>query len=1072
MSMPGRLVEMESQYAPNSPGLKRDRSTQQDEGPERKKQVLEGQNGFLSNGISHPGDEREVAPKLEDISDSYIPFGTLLQRMAQQTYFDLEQTIDAMADVQISEPVTNGLGTQPLTDTSSASVDKKIRMMNFAQTHKDRYIKAWVLSQWGQNIKDIDRTIQLSMWIRQQDESTHLAADGIINLKHNMIAAKMPNPNIEGALQVLSTGKAPWMPDLGYLPPTPLSAPKILQTLHDMNFTLSARLNLAEELPPLFNNYTIANGRATFVVPGEFEVDLATVDEDPASPFYFIDIRLLFSPATSTTSDRLRTQLEGKVNDVLATGGLQACYDFLHGFVLTHKLSILYSQALEMSRGRWVDNISVQMVHRSVVIQYWKKQRSGSNWIELGIVSGKDKKRTSGHDVANSRISCRWFRRGQEVRDHGLSFDLENLSVEKVLDQIVATHATGKLTNLSESLGALSRGSHNFDRNLETSTAEASRCSLRLILRPSSTILAVGYEPVTGNISLSPRTSNTSNTEQSINEDSTIDVGQVIRSLLCRELQSLVVRHAQSLGWKMIRPVNQQNLRAIFQEDSIRRVILQDPRWGPGWAIAASIDLSGMRWWIVRISQGADGPVVTEASILLIAPSDSIDRNMLSSIEIHAIAEIGFSSLMEQLRAQNIAFDQQHTQNQPTSLSTSAPRLLNAADQDARNRGTLWCNELIILTHHGLQDAGRDPSSIVHILSGSLTRNATTKFLPYITRKATEESGISFDGNGTFEIMVETDLGQPILHPLRTRLRTLERLFSSVDIVLRNHFTILKASPKTVSFVYSEIPKLTAIVDLPPLNTEGVVQAQLHLSASTADNAESTNPHMRIHGHLQQTLNDSSSLTGLSTHVANRGFVSLCWQLRFTLPALRVLRELEAVDPYARLLVHCRDGSSYGLEYRLSPSYSIRFSVIARRRNDKMYWHVTEVADKRKPLQGAQESAVGQRLVPQVRTELNDLWKAQGKGWTGLRNGAYSESHGITELLSKVDGIMRRAEVEDAPRHEEPQPVQQQQQPQQPQQQTKANVAAQQKQIKSTNKPQNKPQRGNQPNPADVVVLD
>ncbi|GAB7346167.1 hypothetical protein MBLNU457_4909t2 [Dothideomycetes sp. NU457] len=1062
---------MESQYAPGSPGLKRDRSIHQDEGPERKKQMLEGQNGHLSNGVSHSGDERAVAPKLEDISDSYIPFGTLLQRMAQQTYFDLEQTIDAMADVQISEPVTNGLGTQHLTDTSSASVDKKIRMMNFAQTHKDRYIKAWVLSQWGQNIKDIDKTIQLSMWTRQQDEATHLAADGIINLKHNMVAAKMPNPNIEGALQILSTGKAPWMPDLGYLPPKPLSAPKLLQTLRDMNFTLSARLNLAEELPPLFNAYTIANGRATFVVPGEFEVDLATVDEDPASPFYFIDIRLLFSPATSTTSDRLRTQLEGKVNEVLASGGLQACYDFLHGFVLTHKLNILYSQALEMSRGRWIDNISVQMVHRSVVVQYWKKQRSGRNWIELGIVSGKDKKQPSGQSVANSRISCRWFRRGQEVRDYELSLDLQNLSMEKVLDRIVATHATGKLNNLSESLGAMSRGTHTFDRSLQTSDAEASRCSLRLTLRPSSTVFAVGYEPATGNISLSPRTPNTYSTEQSINEDTAIDVAQVIRSLLCREVQSQVVRHAQSLGWQMIRAANQQSFRNIFQEDSIRRVILQDSRWGPGWALAASIDLSGMKWWVVRMSQGADGPVVTEASTLTTATFDSIQRDMLSSIEKHAIAEIGFSSLMEQLRAQNIAFDQRHGQDQLKSLSTSVRRLLKSRDHDAGNGGTSWCNELITLIHHSLQDGGGDRSSIAHILSGSLTRNATTRLLPYITRKATEECGISFDGNGRFEIMVETSLGQAILHPLRTRLRTLERLFSSVDIVLRNHFTVLKVSPERVSFAYSETPKLIAKVDLPTSDNEGAVQAQLQLSVGEADKkAESVNPHMRIHDYLQQTLNDSSSSTEFTTDVANKGFMSLCWQLRFTLPALRAFRELEAADPYARLLVHCRDGGSYGLEYRLSPSFSLRFSVMARRRNDKMYWHITEVAEKRKASQGAQDPAVGQRLVPEARTELNDLWKAQGKGWTGLRNGAYSESYGITELLSKVDEIVRRANIEDAPRQEDPQQAQQQQQKQNQQQQQppKGNVATQQKQVK----PQNKSHRGNQPNPADVVVLD
>ena len=1077
MSMPGRLVDMESQYAPGSPGLKRDRSIQEDEGPERKKQVLGDQDSRLSNGVSHANGDGEQAPKLEDISESYIPFGTLLQRMAQQTYFDLEQTIDAMADVQISEPATNGLGPQPMTDTSSGSVDKKLRMMNFAQTQKDRYIKAWVLSQWSQNIKAMDRTIQLSLWIRQQDEATHLAADGIINLKHNMVAAKMPNPNIEGALQVLSTGKAPWMPDMGYLPPKPLSAPRLLQTLRDMNFTLSSRLNLAEELPSLFNNYTIANGRATFVVPGEFEVDLATVDEDPASPFYFIDIRLLFSPATSTTSDRLRTQLEGKVNDVLATGGLQACYDFLHGFVLTHKLNILYSQALEMSRGKWVDNISIQMVHRSVIIQYWKKQKNGRNWVELGIVSGKNKKRAPGTTGDNSHISCRWFRRGQEVQDHGLSFDLQNLSMEKILDQVIATHATGKLNTLSEGLGALSHESPSFGRTLDTFNAEASRCSLQLVLKPLGTVFAIGYEPVTGSISLSPRTPNTFKAEQAINADPSVDTALAIRSLLCREIQSHIVKHAQSLGWTTPRLATQANLRFVFPDGSVRRVILQDPRWGSQWGIAASIDLFGVKWWILRLSQGADGPFVADANILSPIPFDHVDQHTLSAIAENAITEIGLSSLMDQMGEQNIPFSLQHGHGQLDSISISARSLLGATRQSSKTNDTLWCNELVSVTHHGLRGDTDEDAKVMNVLGGSLTKNAMTKFLPHVTRRATEECGIAFDMNGSFEIAVETRLGQPILQPVRTRLRILEKLFSTINVALENRFNILKASPGTVSFAYSKSPKLVATVELPALSSGDFVQARLRFSAHHTDNTDIINPHERIHGHLERTLNDPVSAQGSSYVMPNQGFIALCWQLRFTLSALLSFSKLEKADPYARFLVHCRDGGAYGLEYRLSPSHTTRFSVLARRRNQKLYWHIKEVADDRVRSQGAQEATNNQRLVSEARTELNNLWKGQGKGWTGLRNGAYAESFGITELLGKIDGIVRGAKLEDALLVEEQKPMQQQQQQPQPQKAPTAppqqqQQQQQQKQVKAANRPQNKPQRGNQPNPADVVVLD
>ena len=300
---------------------------------------------------------------------------------------------------------------------------------------------------------------------------------------------------------------------------------------------------------------------------------------------------------------------------------------------------------------------------------------------------------------------------------------------------------------------------------------------------------------------------------------------------------------------------------------------------------------------------------------------------MLSSIAEHAVAMIGLSSLMDQMGEMNIPFNLQHVHNQLSLLSMSAHRLLDATKQSFKNEGALWCNELVTLTHHGLEGDSGDNAKVVHVLGGSLTKSAMTRFLPHITRRATEDCGITFDANGSFEIVVETHLGQSILQPVRQRLRVLEKLFGAINIALNNHFHILKASPEQVSFAYLESPKLVATVELPALSSGDIMNARLGLSVQHTEKKDIINPHSRIHDYLERTLNDATPSHGSSHVTANQGFVALCWQLRFTLPALHVFSDLEKSDPYARFVIHCRDGGAYGLEYRLSPTHTTRFSL-------------------------------------------------------------------------------------------------------------------------------------------------
>lgn len=159
-------------------------------------------------------------PQLDDFSDSYVAIKVLYPRVAQQCYSDLGEQIDFLAEAAPAQqpPIINGALNRPGqhagNEATAIALEKKQRWMAWAQEQKDRFIKLSVLTDWARNMPQMNRLIQLRMWLQQQDAAGSAMADAIVQLKQNTINAKLPNPNIQGALELLSTSKAPWMPDV------------------------------------------------------------------------------------------------------------------------------------------------------------------------------------------------------------------------------------------------------------------------------------------------------------------------------------------------------------------------------------------------------------------------------------------------------------------------------------------------------------------------------------------------------------------------------------------------------------------------------------------------------------------------------------------------------------------------------------------------------------------------------------------------------------------------------------------------------------------------------------------
>ena len=182
--------------------------------------------GATDSQISMAPETRErrgqLPPEIEHITFGYLPLSTLIIRLVQETYNGLNEVINEMSDLQVSqsthnlsashlEPHINGNGT---IHNSQANVQKKLRILNFAQDRRAQFIKILVLSQWSRQADAISKVIDLKVWLDGQKRIHDEASVWMGELKRILAPLKMSNPDLKTALEALSLGKASWLPDV------------------------------------------------------------------------------------------------------------------------------------------------------------------------------------------------------------------------------------------------------------------------------------------------------------------------------------------------------------------------------------------------------------------------------------------------------------------------------------------------------------------------------------------------------------------------------------------------------------------------------------------------------------------------------------------------------------------------------------------------------------------------------------------------------------------------------------------------------------------------------------------
>jgi mediator of RNA polymerase II transcription subunit 14 len=164
----------------------------------------------------------ELPPEILHMTQGYMPLSTLITRFAQKTHNDLSAKILELAQMPLPASAVNGNVSHAQTDDNSAeNINKKYRLLEFAQNAHADWAKAYVLTSWSRNSEEVGKLIDLKWNLDQQALVYYQAIHHMAAVKLDLggrstevPGAGVPNPDLKTALQVLSTGKAPWMPEV------------------------------------------------------------------------------------------------------------------------------------------------------------------------------------------------------------------------------------------------------------------------------------------------------------------------------------------------------------------------------------------------------------------------------------------------------------------------------------------------------------------------------------------------------------------------------------------------------------------------------------------------------------------------------------------------------------------------------------------------------------------------------------------------------------------------------------------------------------------------------------------
>ncbi|KAI1433759.1 mediator complex subunit MED14 [Xylaria sp. CBS 124048] len=997
----------------------------------------------------------DLPDEIQHITTGLVPLGLLLSRLAQQTHNQLADEIMALAKMPIPSSATNGISTSvdaSLDDNSPENLNKKTRLLKFVQERHGEWVKALVIANWSRKAEPVSKLIDLWQHMVATRKIYQDALESMITVKRSLVSARLPNPDLRSALHVLATGQAPWMPELNYIEPPQMTPEEQLRWIENLNTLLSIRLNLDDydSIPEQFQEYEIESGRVTFKVPGEFEVDLSIVDEDPESQFWFVDFRFAFEPAPGELSHHLRNFLEFKVNEALKKDGLRGCYNFLHEYILTHKITEYVRQAVELSKGRWAHMLEVERLRRAMAIHYWSGRQpldGPQSYIIIGVSSGK----RTGSTVSQSRpshLALRWFRDGIEVKDIEFTLDNDTISTEALLNRVIGKHVGHILKTFFDSLkpqGRFARHEASLRLNIVDNNPGESALTMQL---SHERHLNIKVAPITGTFLAIPQSRGNFDLQYQLNKEFRRPIAEQVALLerfRCHYIEDELGRCAKTMGWSVCNPhpVKYEETKQFLGAKASCYLIWLKRRGLPdNWHVMVGQSLSEEQWWLTEVVKRSGTNKITTYARIPLSPgvprySDAFFTE-LTFISSAIISQIGILGAMHKERIKwgvrdwinpmlppnmkvpsihvklSDILGRHHPRDVSKSLSSWAfdfveinmRSITSTAPQPLSSSSTTSLESRENLEQSGLLASDKHCFNIV--VDARVRVADPSRFGPL---KGNVEHDVAFNERlGVFAFVIEAALGASILDTLAHRLQALSRLASSIDAIRQSPRDV-QCEEITLNCIKFSYTDQLRHVDVPAHQNAHRWTASLDLETDDMKLIlDPGNPQARAVEQFNRLIN------------SDEGFQGVPWFLSITLPIHRALDSVEsawkAVTATSRNRVDVSVVSldCYVLMYTLNTAGGVdrrlTLCIKLQSHHDAFEWHIYR-----------EEAGATRFPNDEFWTVLKNVWKSSNRVWRNLETSVAADVFkGAETLIKATDEAIRPLAITSPPMSKQSQP--------------------------------------------------
>ena len=373
-------------------------------------------------------DSTNSPPPIPHVEINQMPLSMIIRNLTVYTVKEISQYMKTTVHMNTA-------------DTSTA---RKMRFLNLLIFIRNQFLKLYVLIKWCRTIKENNFNIMIDLlnWFRGTNMTVNNCIWALKSTLESTTNAKLPNVDLVTALEVLTLGR-PNLPTHDFKLsgenneyetvngqlriPTKL----IMQRLKDLNIIVMIKIS-SIDIPKQFNNYEIRDGRVYITVPGEFEIQLSTIDRH--SPFFFVDFKLLFAGTDSLFN---KPRLEKIINDVLLRNKkpLYSLYSLLHRYVLTLQLYMIHLELLNLENdGKFSGGNLVHSYNAKkslIVMKYWRNGKLGN---KTKIIIGVDRK--------SEDLVLKWDNENAKQSKHmPLVYTHVVGNVEAILDEIMFNHS-------------------------------------------------------------------------------------------------------------------------------------------------------------------------------------------------------------------------------------------------------------------------------------------------------------------------------------------------------------------------------------------------------------------------------------------------------------------------------------------------------------------------------------------------------------------------------------------------------------------------------------------------------